>query len=128
MRLLLDTHAVLWFLRGDARLSAVARAAIESAESECLLSRASLWEISIKQSLGKLKLAEPFEERLSSALLRNRIGDLPLERAHLFAVARLPFHHRDPFDRLLVAVARIESLPLVSRDPCFERYGIEIVW
>ena len=128
MNILIDTHALLWFLRGDSRLSDIARTAIESTANQKVLSDASVWEMSIKQSLGKLKLAETFESRLVAALKRNAIGSLPLARPHLFAVSRLPFHHRDPFDRLIIATAMVENLPVVTQDPHFSAYPIEVIW
>lgn len=128
MKVLIDTHALLWFMQGDSRLSATARTVIESTSNIKVLSDASIWEMSIKQSLGKLKLAEPFESRLVAALERNAIEQLPLARPHLFAVNRLPFHHRDPFDRLIIATAMVENLPIVTQDPHFTSYPIEVIW
>ena len=128
MKFLLDTHALLWFLRGDDRLSPRAREAIESMDNTRVLSDASIWEISIKQSLGKLKLAEPFESRLTQALHRNVIDSLPIERSHLLGVSRLPFYHRDPFDRLIIATALVENLPVLTDDSHFSAYPIEVIW
>ena len=128
MKVLVDTHALLWFLLGDSRLSATAREAIESSSNTRFLSDASVWEISIKQSLGKLKLAEPFESRLVAALERNVFEQLPIARPHLFAVSRLPFHHRDPFDRLIIATAMVENLPIVTQDSQFAAYSIDVIW
>lgn len=128
MKVLLDTHALLWFLMGDKRLSRKARSAIESTKNTRLLSDASLWEISIKQSLGKLQLAEPFESRLLAALQRNAVDTLPIARPHIFGVAQLPWHHRDPFDRLLISTALVENLPIITDDPHFASYGVKIVW
>jgi PIN domain nuclease of toxin-antitoxin system len=128
MNVLLDTHAALWFLAGDPRLSRKARKTIESEENRRFLSDASLWEICIKQSIGKLKLAEPFEAKLTLALERNAIGKLPLERTHFFGVAKLPFHHRDPFDRLLISAALIEEMPIVTIDPSFRQYPVAVIW
>lgn len=128
MKILIDTHALLWFLQGDSRLSATARTVIESTSNIKVLSDASIWEMSLKQSLGKLKLAEPFESRLVAALERNAIEQLPLTRPHLFAINRLPFHHRDPFDRLIIATAMVENLPIVTQDPHFISYPIEVIW
>jgi PIN domain nuclease of toxin-antitoxin system len=125
---LLDTHTLLWFLAGDPRLSRRARTTIESRHNVALLSDVSLWEIAIKQSLGKLKLAEPMASRLLAALERNAIEGLAIQRPHLLGVAQLPFHHRDPFDRLLVSTALIENLPLVTDDPSFGKYAARIIW
>ena len=128
MIVLLDTHAALWFLAGDKRLSLEARKAIESEDNTRFLSDASLWEICIKQSTGKLRLAEPFETKLILALKRNDIDSKSIERSHLFNVAQLPFHHRDPFDRLLISTALIEDLPVVTNDPAYQHYPVEVIW
>ena len=108
-------------------MSRTARGAIESTENELLLSDGSLWEIAIKQSIGKLQLAGPFPQRLIAALRHNAIALLPLDRSHLWGVAELPFHHRDPFDRLLVSTARIEGLAIVTDDTMIARYGVEVI-
>jgi PIN domain nuclease of toxin-antitoxin system len=128
MRLLLDTHAFLWFIMGDGRLSSTARSAIETPDDEKLLSAGSLWEIAIKVSLGKLTLAEPFSQIIPRELVRNGFQVLPLNVAHPSVVAALPFHHRDPFDRLLFAQAQVESLPVVTSDSNFDAYGIKRIW
>ena len=128
MNVLLDTHTALWFFAGDQRLSRKARNTIESEENTRFLSDASLWEICIKQSIGKLRLAEPFETKLILALKRNDIDSLSIERSHLFNVAQLPFHHRDPFDRLLISTALIEDLPVVTNDPAYQNYAVEVIW
>ncbi len=128
MNILLDTHTTLWFLAGDKRLSRSARDVIESEENVRVFSDASLWEIAIKQSLGKLKLSGPWESRLMTALKRNAIDSLPIEKSHIFGVASLPFHHRDPFDRLLISSAMVEGLPIVTDDPVFRKYRVEVVW
>ncbi|MBK9373962.1 MAG: type II toxin-antitoxin system VapC family toxin [Holophagales bacterium] len=128
MRLLLDTHALLWFLAGDEKLSGVARALVEDDGNEVLVSAGSLWEIAIKLSLGKLGMSVPFEEAFPAQLDANEIRILPILPAHLQRVVSLPFHHRDPFDRLLAAQAIAEGLPLVSRDAVFDAYGSRRLW
>ena len=128
MNILLDTHAFLWFVADDLRLSNKARVLIESDESQPFLSIASLWEMAIKISLGKLKLEEPFENFIPQQLALNGIGILNLSLEHTAAISTLPFHHRDPFDRLIIVQARIENMPLVSIDPAFDAYQIERVW
>lgn len=128
MSLLLDTHAFLWFVQGDKRLSTLARREIESADSRPLLSLASIWEISIKVSLGKLAVHLPVRELIERGALGNGIGLLPIQVEHACAVANLAFHHRDPFDRLMVAQTRIEGLTMVSMDTVFDAYRIPRIW
>lgn len=128
MRVLLDTHTLLWFLGGDERLSPRAREIIEDGGNEALTSVASLWEIAIKHSLGRLELDRPFTELIPSQLEANAIGVLAMELRHVAAVATLPFHHRDPFDRLLVAQALVEDLPIIGRDEVFDSYGVKRIW
>ena len=128
MRLLLDTHTCLWFLAGDSRLSTTTRAHIEDMRNERLLSIASLWEISIKMSLGKLLAGREFNGLFPQQLTNNAIDLLPIEVAHLARVAILPQHHRDPFDRLLIAQALAEKLPILSADPAFDAYGVHRIW
>jgi PIN domain nuclease of toxin-antitoxin system len=128
MNILLDTHAFLWFVDDNPRLSDIARAVIEEEDSQPFLSIASLWEMAIKISLGKLKLEQPFETLIPQQLAVNGIGILNLSLEHTAAIATLPFHHRDPFDRLIVVQAKIEKMPLVSADPVFDAYEIERIW
>ncbi|MCX6034460.1 MAG: type II toxin-antitoxin system VapC family toxin [Chloroflexi bacterium] len=128
MNILLDTHAFLWFVEDDIKLSATARALIEDNQSRPFLSVASLWEIAIKISLGKLQLTQPYEEFIPQQLAMNGIGILGVTIAHTAAVATLPFHHRDPFDRLLAVQSNIEEMPLVSADPAFDAYRVKRVW
>lgn len=128
MRLLLDTHAFLWFIGGDERLTPSARILIEDISNELYLSVASLWEMAIKISLGRLQLRQPFETFIPHQLSLNRIGLLGITISHTAKVATLPFHHRDPFDRLLVAQAQVEQMPLVSSDAAFDTYGITRLW
>lgn len=128
MRLLLDTHALLWFLSGDERMEGDARALVEDEGNEVLVSAASLWEIAIKLSIGKLRMSVPFEKAFPSQLDANEIGVLPILPHHLQRVVGLPFHHRDPFDRLLAAQAAADDLSLLSRDPVFDTYGVRRLW
>lgn len=127
-RALLDTHSFLWFISGDERLSHSAREVIEDRENAVLVSMASLWEIAIKHGLGKLSLERPFVQLIPEQLERQRIGVLGIELAHVAELTRLPLHHRDPFDRLLVAQARAEGLPIVSVDGALDAYGVERIW
>lgn len=127
MRLLLDTHTFLWFIDDSLRLSFRAKSLLES-DNDLLLSVASLWEIAIKLSLGMLSLPQPFKPFVDQQLSVNAIDILQIETAHLQVVSTLPFHHRDPFDRLLIAQARVEDLAIVSADAAFDAYSIERRW
>ncbi|MFH1906958.1 MAG: type II toxin-antitoxin system VapC family toxin [Chloroflexota bacterium] len=128
MNILLDTHAFLWFVDDDPRLSQPAQALIEAEESQPFLSAASLWEIAIKISLGKLILKQPYDIFIPHQLALNGIGILNITVEHAAAIAILPFHHRDPFDRMLAVQAKIEKMILVSADPIFDAYEIKLVW
>jgi PIN domain nuclease of toxin-antitoxin system len=128
MRLLLDTHAFLWWIADDARLSKRARSAIATRRDECFVSMASCWEIAIKVSLEKLTLEAPVDRFIPEQLAVNSFSLLSIEFAQVARVARLPFHHRDPFDRLLAGQALIDDLTVVSADPIFRRYGVKRLW
>lgn len=128
MKVLLDTQTFLWFIADDPKLSAFARSLIENSDNERLLSIASLWEIAIKMSLGKLEVERPFDELIPHQLELNDIDVLAIEIAHLKKVAAMPFHHRDPFDRLIVAQGLVEQIPVVSIDTKFDDYGVERLW
>jgi PIN domain nuclease of toxin-antitoxin system len=128
LKFLLDTHSLLWFLSGDASLSERVRRIIEHPDYDILVSIASLWEIAIKHSLGKLKLAQPFEELFPHQLAINSISLLEIRLGHVARVSSLPFHHRDPFDRLLTAQSLTEGIPLLSDDEVLDAYGLERIW
>ncbi len=128
MKLLLDTHSFLWFISGSANLSSTARSLIENASNRPFLSVASLWEMAIKLSIGKLSLAQPFEVLIPQQMRLNGIELLDIRMEHVFAVAKLPFHHREPFDRLLIAQARVEDMPIVGSDTAFGAYAIRQLW
>lgn len=128
MRLLLDTQAFLWAIFDQPRFSAKARRVFKDPANELLLSLASSWEIAIKVSIGKLALKQPLARFIPAELQANRIGQLDISFRHVARVAELPFHHRDPFDRLIIAQAQEERLPVVTADPIFARYKIKRVW
>lgn len=128
MRVLLDTHAFLWFALNDSRLSSVARQAIIEPGNEVLLSPASLWEIAIKISLGKYALSEPFAEFMKRQIIENQLTWLPITVDHITVVTSLPFHHRDPFDRLLIAQTMVEGIEIISNDVAFDSYSITRLW
>jgi PIN domain nuclease of toxin-antitoxin system len=127
MKLLLDTHVWLWWQMSPERLKDDARDKIASPDSEVFLSAVSTWEMAIKIAAGKLQLPVPMDELIPESLLRDDFGSLPLQQHHCFELARLPMHHRDPFDRMLVAQARAEQLTLVTADRQLERYEVELV-
>lgn len=128
MNLLLDTHTFLWFIAGNANLSAVARSAIEDVNNNRYLSVASLWEIAIKISIDKLELSESFETLIPEQLAENGIELLDISVEHTAHIISMPFHHRDPFDRLIAAQAQVEQMMLVSIDEVFDVYGVERLW
>ena len=126
MAVLLDTHAFLWWCEDARELSRKARKTIS--EEECFLSLASLWEIVIKVSLGKLKLPARFNRYVPEQMALNNFSSLEIGFRHISVCAELPWHHRDPFDRLLIAQALEEDLGVVSRDTVFDQYGIRRIW
>ena len=127
MRLLLDTHVWLWTLVSPERLSREASELISDAGTQVFLSAASSWEISIKYRLGRLELPEPPETLIPLRLLRDGLTSLPVDHHHTCRVASLPLHHRDPFDRLLIAQAQIENLRLATADPSFQEYELSLI-
>lgn len=128
MSVLLDTHAFLWFITADPRLSAPARQVLSTGGNQVLLSLASVWEIAIKVAIGRLPLPLPLDTFIPEQLRINRIELLPISLEHTYEVARLPLHHRDPFDRLLIAQAIRESIPVVSADEAFDSYPVQRYW
>ena len=128
MRVLLDTHAIIWYFESDARLSPTALAAIDDTANHPSVSIASAWEMAIKTSNGRLHLEVSLQTMLSEGLTAAGITLLQLSLAHIFAVTTLPQHHRDPFDRMLIAQALVEQLPIVSIDTALDAYGIERIW
>ncbi|MBA3300038.1 MAG: type II toxin-antitoxin system VapC family toxin [Thermoleophilaceae bacterium] len=124
MKLLLDTHAALWWLSGDDRFGPVAEGHLTDSTNQVLLSAAVVWEVAIKRSLGKLAAPDDF----ASTLLAGGVLPLPVSLDHAAAVESLPWHHRDPFDRLLVAQATVEQATLVSGDDALQPYGVVVVW
>jgi PIN domain nuclease of toxin-antitoxin system len=128
MILLLDTHTFLWFVLGDGRLSVKAKAAIEDPSNEKLLSPASYWEIAIKISLGKYTLSKPYAEFMEKGIGENGFVVLPIELKHTVILTTLPFHHRDPFDRLIIAQAMLEEAAVVSGDTVFDAYPVSRLW
>lgn len=128
MRALLDTHAFLWFITDNPQLSSTALGFIEDLDNEIYVSTACLWEVAIKSSIGKLNLSRPFGELIPVQLRQNQFLVLNIKADHLARLIELPFHHRDPFDRLLIAQSMVEDLPIVSRDGAFPEYSVDCIW
>lgn len=128
MRLLIDTHALLWFLTDFPKLGSVAKSALMDPANERLLSPITLLEIAIKVGIRKLPLHAPFGTLFPAQLAANQIAILPLEIAHIEPLTSLPPHHKDPFDRLIAATALVEGLTLISADPAFDDYGVNRLW
>lgn len=128
MNLLLDTHSFIWFVEDNPSLSLSACALIEEPTNAIFLSVGSVWEMAIKVSLGKLTLSQPFELFIPNQLLLNNITLLDITVGHTLQVAMLPFHHRDPFDRLLIAQSLVEGMLLISVDSVFDTYGVQRRW
>ncbi len=128
MKLLLDTHSWLWFYLGDAQLSPVAQAAIVDPANTKFVSPASFWEIAIKVSLGKYTLNESYDDFIQHAILDNGFDILAIEPRHTAPLVTLPYHHKDPFDRLMIAQAIVESLSIVGADTMFDNYGVTRIW
>lgn len=128
MKFLLDTHTFLWWITDDPRLSSTVRDLIGDGRNTLYWSAASSWEVSIKYALGRLPLPEIPEQFLPAELGKNRIDSLPIIDTHAFHAGLLPHHHRDPFDRMLVAQARVESLVLLSNDQQLSLYDVDVRW
>ena len=128
MKYLLDTHTLIWFFSGNPKLSERVRILMENEEQVKLISLASVWEMGIKQSKSKLTLALTLEQYIRDKLTLEDYEVLPITFKQLAQITMLPFHHNDPFDRLLIAQAIIEKIPLVSKDTAFEPYEIEVIW
>jgi PIN domain nuclease of toxin-antitoxin system len=128
MKILLDTHAFIWWVTDDHRLSAAARQAFASADNELLLSAASTWEMSIKVASGKLRLAGDVGTFVRGHMKTNRIEPLTITTEHTFGVASMPRHHGDPFDRLMIAQATAENMSILTADPIFKQYHVPIIW
>lgn len=128
MKLLLDTHTFIWWDSAPAKLSAAALALCGDPANQLVLSVTSLWEIQIKGQLGKLDIRLPLAEIVAHQQETNGLVILPIVQAHVLALEALPLHHRDPFDRLLVAQALVEGAALVSADPVLKAYSVDIRW
>ena len=128
MRYLVDAHSLIWALDDPSKLGATATTALQDPENELLLSAGTMWELSIKSGMAKLKLSLPFRRWMEEAIADLGLTVLPITLDHAERQAGLPFHHRDPFDRLLAAQSLVEGIPLVSADVMFDRYGVVRIW
>ena len=128
MRYLLDTHAVVWWAQGDARLSGRVRSLIENDTRDIGLSVVSAWELQIKQSIGKLELSAPASSLFTKLVVEQSFSLFRLELDHIATLSTLANHHRDPFDRVLVAQAISEECTLVTKDSVLAKYGVKTYW
>ena len=128
MKLLLDTHTLLWIVTRDRRLSGTAKRLFLDTNNAIFLSVASVWEIAIKKSLNRLTMSGTLTEFVNEHIIGNDIGLLNIQLEHLYQIEILPFHHRDPFDRLIVAQALIENIPVLSADVSFDYYPVKRIW
>ncbi|CDH43575.1 MAG: type II toxin-antitoxin system VapC family toxin [Candidatus Competibacteraceae bacterium] len=128
MRLLLDTHTFLWFVLNDSKLSRVADALITDPSNDVLISPATYWEIAIKVGKQTLDLFAPYDDFMMRGIQGNNFEILPIEPRHTSLLTRLPMHHKDPFDRLLIAQASYEGIPIVSVDSALDDYGVTRLW
>lgn len=127
MNVLVDTHVWIWSLADPNRLSPESRSLLSSSRNVVYLSAASAWELAIKAALGRIELPEPVETYVPTRMARQGITALPITHGHALRVSTLPPHHRDPFDRLLIAQALVERLPILTADAAFDRYDVEVI-
>jgi len=130
MRILLDTHTLIWFFAGDSQLSTNARILIEDEDNNKLVSIASIWEMAIKESKGHLNLSLPLHEYIAQKLSLEDFNLLNINLDHLSQIVTMPFYHKDPFDRLLIAQAIMEGIPILSKDSAFDAYSknLNLIW
>ena len=127
MDVLLDTHAVIWYVTKDSRLSKTSYEIIDDPANKCFISIASLWEMGIKFSIGKLELNNDLQQ-IFEIIHRTGFEFLPISVNHVLSCAQLPFHHRDPFDRIIIAQALTEKLSIITQDTHFRKYDVTVVW
>jgi PIN domain nuclease of toxin-antitoxin system len=128
MRVLIDTHIFIWYIQNSERLPSSIATYINDGRNDILLSIASVWEMAIKQSTGKLNLGLPYASFIAEQMRLNSMELLPLRLDHLEVVTTMPFHHRDPFDRILIAQAMLENIGIVSADSIFSSYPVQRIW
>lgn len=127
MELLLDTHAFIWFFEGDNRLTAKVKNLIADSSNKCFISIGSIWEMAIKSSLNKLDLQGDFDQ-IAAFINENDVELLPITFGHVQRLLSLNFHHRDPFDRIIIAQALSENLTIATKDTVFHEYGVKLIW
>jgi PIN domain nuclease of toxin-antitoxin system len=128
LKAILDTHAFIWWVTNDSRITDNVRQIIADSSNELFLSVASCWEMIIKMQLGKLTLTGNPESFIPEQMLLNSIRGLPIQVSHTLHVYKLPLHHRDPFDRLIISQSQIEKMPVITSDPLFKEYDLKIIW
>ena len=128
MRLLLDGHAFLWWVLDDPRLSAAARRILSDGANALYLSAATAWEVIIKTQIGRLRLPEVASRYVRSRMSQYGIESLPIQLSHVLQIETLPLHHRDPFDRILIAQSQLEDLPILTADRQIAQYDVKVVW
>ncbi|WP_016949190.1 type II toxin-antitoxin system VapC family toxin [Anabaena sp. PCC 7108] len=128
MQVLLDTHTLLWFFSGNENISITALQLIEDSKNLKYISLVSVWEMAIKQSKGRLNLSVPIDDYIQQKIQLADFKLLDIQLSHLQTVSSLPFHHNDPFDRLLIAQSMVKNIPIVSRDSMFDSYKVDLIW
>lgn len=128
MKYLLDTHALLWVAQDDSRLSQTAKSLFLDDRHGMVLSLASIWELAIKISLAKLSIDQPLQSFIHEHIYGNNIEILFIQTKHILPLESLPFHHKDPFDRLIIAQALVEGIPIISKDAWFDSYLVQRIW
>ncbi|MBI5633613.1 MAG: type II toxin-antitoxin system VapC family toxin [Nitrospirae bacterium] len=128
MKALFDTHVFLWWVLDDARLTPFVRDLVADERNELFLSSASCWEMMIKARLGRLAFPEPPEKYIPDQMNQNKLTGLPVQIVHALHIHRLPEHHKDPFDRTLIAQAQVERMPIITNDSLFTAYDVKILW
>lgn len=128
MKYLIDTHTLLWIVTNDPKLSAKAKDLYLDSENEIFISMASIWELSIKSSLGKISLEQPLDEFVDEHVKGNDIRILKIELPHVLRIENLPFYHRDPFDRLIISQSIEDNIPIIGSDKTFDSYPIKRIW
>jgi PIN domain nuclease of toxin-antitoxin system len=128
MKLLLDTHAFIWWDENPDKLGAASRQACSDPDNDLVLSTASVWEIQLKRMVGKLTLSKPLRQLIEEQASQNGMEISPVQVEHILRLDSLPFHHRDPFDRILIAQAQVAGWTIVTHDGAFKQYGVPVLW